>query len=124
MESDTARVADRLEKFCNYEAGWHFGDGKKISKGACEIALALSIHVLALGFSQQDVFPLVDGGIMFCLYLPAGKRLEITIYPSLLIEFEEEDGDEQINSIFGLSQEDVIKRLDKYTWLLSGTTPN
>lgn len=117
-------VPVRIARFRTYLDGWHYSDGKAISHLACDLALVLNSYAQELGFTERDVFPLIDGGVMLWLYLPKLRHLEICIYPSGLIEFEEEDGDEQIHSIAGLSLEDVQKKIDGYTWRLSGTTPS
>lgn len=58
----------KMESFQYLPVGWHYGEGRPCAPEVLRQALLLHNTIIALGFSETDAFPGIDGGILLTVY--------------------------------------------------------
>lgn len=69
MSAKPATTADKIRRFGNLEAGWHYGEGLPIPSLVIDLALRVDTMLRDAGYPATDAFPGTDGEIAVTGYL-------------------------------------------------------
>lgn len=113
----TRRKIDGLER---YESGWHYGEGKGFGESVIHDIHVLYDEALENGLYEADVFPGLDGEVMFSIY-DSGHYLEFTVSESEIEYLKERDKKELCRGSLTLEEaKAAIREFRKELWSLSG----
>lgn len=62
------RVERKLRSFGGLVRGWHYGEGEPIAAETVRLARRLHLFSVALGFTNMDAFPCVNGEVLLTIY--------------------------------------------------------
>ena len=103
---------DKIRKFADLGEGWNYGEGINFRQSVLDDAISLNRRAIALGFSETDAFPGVNGGIMVTVY-HHDHYLEFIIEPDGMITFCQEKRSKEISYQEELSLEEAIEAIPK-----------
>lgn len=118
----TEATRRKIEAFLSLPRGWHYGEGRPALPEAAAVALELVNFAASQGFTQTNVFPGVEGEVMFTIY--AGDHyLEFTAGADGLVDYVREEAKEELEAEESLSVEEAkekIAELREQLWASSG----
>lgn len=106
----TSRTIEKIQSFSNFTQGWSFGEGVSFTPTILLKATQLIKTAHALGFTETDAFPGLNGEVMVTIYLGA-DYWEFTLEPDETITFAYEKDDETILYEEGLPFEFAVSSI-------------
>jgi hypothetical protein len=113
MSKDINEVEQKIQGFKGLKRGWHYGEGVSFEQSILDNAIALNRETISLGFLETDVFPGLNGEVVFTIYLD-DHYLEFTLEPNGSITFCHEKGDKEISYQEGLSFQIAKERIRQF----------
>ena len=94
--------------------GWHYGEGECATASA--VSSALDVANLFFDDQQSEVFPGVDGGILFAVYRGANETLEVLCNPDGRLDFWHEVDEEVVKSKENVRLAELVDYLGELGW--------
>ena len=104
----TDRVARQIYEMSNLPSGWHFGKGAPAKAIAVRGAITIYNTMRAAGWTQFEVYPEVDGGVMIAAF-DGNHCLEVLVKADSNVDVFEENDDRDTQIIADGSVEDAIQ---------------
>lgn len=94
--------------------GWHYGEGESATASA--VSSALSVADLFFADQEAEVFPGVDGGILFAAYCGVNETLEVRCNPDGRMDFWHEVEEDVVKSKENVRLAELVDYLGELSW--------
>jgi hypothetical protein len=106
----TNSTIEKIQSFGNFTQGWSFGEGVPFAPSILLKAMQLIKTAYALGFTETDAFPGLNGEVMGTIYL-GQDYWEFTLEPDEMLTFIYEKDNKTIFYEEGLPFECAASRI-------------